>query len=60
MTPSDFLRSLESVLQYRRVSFSRAAANGFVESCWELIVDDPDVWDWSERFIEERAAEVPA
>lgn len=52
MTHTDFLRSLESVLQSRRVSFSRAAAIAFVESCWELIEDDPDVWYWSERFLE--------
>ena len=52
MTPADFLQSLESVLQSRRVSFSRAAAIAFVESCWELIEDDPDVWEWSNRFIE--------
>ena len=44
MTPADFLQALESVLQHRRVSFSRAAAIAFVESCWELIADDPDVW----------------
>jgi hypothetical protein len=42
MTPSDFLTQLESILQHRRVSFSRAAAIAFVESCWELIEDDPD------------------
>jgi hypothetical protein len=47
MTPTDFLASLESVLQSRRVRFERAAAIAFVESCWELIVDDPDVWYWS-------------
>ncbi len=58
MTPSDFLQSLESVLQSRRIAFSRAAAIAFVESCWELIADDPDVWYWSERFIEAGAVEV--
>jgi hypothetical protein len=59
MTPSDFLHSLESVLQHRRVRFDRAAAIAFVESCWELIADDPDVWYWSERFVEAGAVEVP-
>ena len=59
MTPTDFLQSLESVLQHRRVAFSRAAAIAFVESCWELIADDPDVWYWTERFIEASAVEVP-
>jgi len=59
MTPSDFLTSLESVLQHRRVAFSRADAIAFVESCWELIADDPDVWEWSERFIEAGAVEAP-
>lgn len=58
MTPSDFLQSLESVLQHRRVAFSRAAAIAFVESCWELIADEPDVWYWSERSIEAGAVEV--
>ncbi len=52
MTPADFLHSLESVLQHRRVEFSRAAAIAFVESCWDLIDDNPDPWYWSERFIE--------
>jgi len=60
MTPNDFLHSLESVLQNRRVSFSRAAEIAFVESCWELIADDPDVWYWAERFIEAGAVEAPA
>jgi hypothetical protein len=59
MTPADFLHSLESVLQHRRVAFSRAAAIAFVESCWERIADDPDVWECSERFIEAGAVEVP-
>lgn len=52
MTPADFLHSLESVLQYRSTVFSRAAAITFVESCWELIADEPDVWFWAERFVE--------
>jgi hypothetical protein len=30
--------------------FSRAAAIAFVESCWKLIADDPDVWYWRERL----------
>jgi hypothetical protein len=58
MTPTDFLQSLESVLQHRRVAFSRAAAIAFVESCWQLIEDDPDVWFWSERFIGVGAVEA--
>jgi len=60
LTPADFLHSLESVLQHRRVAFSRAAAIVFVESCWELIADNPDVWYWSERFIETGAVETLA
>jgi hypothetical protein len=60
MTPTDFLASLESALQHRRVAFSRAAAIVFVESCWELIADNPDVWYWSERFIEAAGVEAPA
>jgi hypothetical protein len=60
MMPADFLQLLESVLQYRRVAFSRTAAIAFVESCWELIADVPDVWYWSERFQECGAFEVPA
>ena len=57
MTPTDFLHSLESVLQHRPVAFSRAAAIAYVESCWELIADDPDVWTWSDRFMECSTAE---
>jgi hypothetical protein len=60
MTPNEFLASIESVLQHRRVAFSRVAAIAFVESCWELIAGDPDVWYWSERFVEAGAVEVPA
>jgi hypothetical protein len=52
MKPTDFLHSLESVLQHRRIAFSRGTAIAFVESCWELIDDDPDVWAWSDRFCE--------
>ena len=48
MTPANFLHSLESVLQHRRVSFSRADAIAFFENCWGLIADDPDVWFWLE------------
>ena len=59
MTPAHFLHSLESVLQSRRVAFSRAAAIAFVESCWELIEDEPDVWEWSNRFIEAGGVETP-
>ena len=56
MQPTDFLPLLESTLRQRRLPFSRAAAIAFVESCWELIDDDPDVWFWSERFVETGAA----
>jgi hypothetical protein len=56
MTPADFLHILEEVLRQRRLPFSRAAAITFVESCWELIDDDPDVWYWSERFVEAQGA----
>jgi hypothetical protein len=52
MTPADFLQLLETVLRQRRVPFSRAAAIAFVESCWELIDDNPDPWFWSDRFLE--------
>jgi hypothetical protein len=52
MTPTDFLNALEQVLRQRRLPFSRAAAIAFVESCWELIDDEPDVWFWSDRFVE--------
>jgi hypothetical protein len=44
MTPTDFLQLLETVLRQRRVPLSRAAAIAFVESCWELIDDNPDPW----------------
>jgi hypothetical protein len=56
MTPTDFLHSLEEVLRQRRLPFSRAAAIAFVESCWELIDDGPDVWFWSERFVDANGA----
>jgi hypothetical protein len=37
-----------------------SAAITFVESWWELIQDDPDVWYWSERFVEAGGVVVPA
>jgi hypothetical protein len=43
MTPTDYLAMLESTLQHCRIAFSRTAAIAFVECCWELIDDDPDV-----------------
>lgn len=59
MTPSDFLAQLESVLQHRRIAFSRAALLAFVEAAWPLIEDNPDPWFWSDRFIEAGDAELP-
>lgn len=56
MTPDAFLHLLEDVLRMRRLSFSRAAAIAFVESCWELIADHPDPWFWSDRFQETHGA----
>jgi hypothetical protein len=60
MTPAEFLQPIEEVLRQRRVSFSRAAAIVFVESCWPLIEDDPDPWRWPECFIEAVASAVEA
>jgi hypothetical protein len=60
MTPADFLNALEQVLRQRRLPFSRAGAITFVESCWELIDDDPDVWAWSDRFAECQGGASPA
>jgi hypothetical protein len=59
MTLADFLQSLESVLQHRWLALSRAAAIAFVESCWELIADEPDPWTWSARFVEAGGVEAP-
>ena len=56
MTPTDFLHLLEDVLRQRRLPFSRGAAIAFVESCWELIDDNPDAWYWSERICETNGA----
>ncbi len=50
--PGQFLQPLESVLQHRSASFARSAAIAFIDSCWELIAYDSDVWYWSERFVE--------
>ncbi|HTU18972.1 MAG TPA: hypothetical protein VMG10_13005 [Gemmataceae bacterium] len=60
MTPTDFLQLLDSILRQRRVAFSRAAAIVFVESCWELIDDNPDGWFWADRFVEAAAVEMMA
>ena len=58
MTPADFLQALERILQHRRIALSRAATIAFVESCWELIADDPDVERWADLFIKAGAVEV--
>lgn len=52
MNQQDFLSSLESALQLRNVSFSRAALQSFVADAWVLIVDNPDVEFWAGEFIE--------
>jgi hypothetical protein len=59
-TPADFVRSLESALQPRRVLFSRAALIAFVESTWSWIEDDPDVEYWCERFLDGMDRLAPA
>jgi len=38
------------------VSFSRVAAFAFLESSWQLIHDEPDVWHWSDQFVEAQGA----
>jgi hypothetical protein len=60
MSPADFLHSLEEVLRQCRLPFSRAAAIAFVESCWELIEDNSDVWYWRGRFSECQGIASPA
>jgi hypothetical protein len=51
----------DDVHQHRRVVFSGAAAAvAFIQSCWEPIADDPDLWYWSEHFVEGGTFEVPA
>jgi hypothetical protein len=52
MTPAELLNALEQVLRQRRLPFSRTAAIAFVESCWDLIEDNPHAWFWSDRFAE--------
>lgn len=52
MTHADFLTALEHQLQLRGIAFSRAALVVFVESCWPLIEDDPNVEFWSQEFVE--------
>jgi hypothetical protein len=52
MTPTDFLRLLESTLQPRHIEYSRAALMAFVQSAWPWIEDVPDPDFWCERFLE--------
>jgi hypothetical protein len=59
-TPVEFVAMLEAQLRCRRVPFSRGALQGFVESAWELIGDNPDPEYWRARFLElGPAVEVP-
>jgi len=60
MMQPDFLRLLESSLQFRHVPFSRAALIAFVESAWPWIEDEPDVTYWCERFLEAGDVMTPA
>lgn len=58
MTQHEFFQSLESILRKRRIGFCRGAAIVFVQSCWGLIEDNPDLHYWADRFIEANLIEV--
>jgi hypothetical protein len=60
MNPADFLASMETVLRARRVEFSRAALQCFVDSVWELVDDRPDPEFWADRFLEGADLMAPA
>jgi hypothetical protein len=60
MTPTDFLRLLETALRGRHVSYCPAVLLAFVESAWPLIEDDPDPFYWCERFLEGMDVLTPA
>jgi hypothetical protein len=60
MNPADFLRLLESQLQPRRVPFSRAALQAFVDACWTWMEDEPDVELWAAKFLATGDVMAPA
>ena len=52
MTLTDFAAALEAAFQLRGHAFRRGHLLSYVEACWPLIVANPELGYWSERFLE--------
>ncbi len=50
MNRDTFTEMLERELQLQHRPFSRADVIRFVEDCWSMIEDAPDVARWAEEF----------
>jgi hypothetical protein len=54
MTSDEFLRAVEQDLRSRGAPFDPRELTAYIEGCWPLIEDNPDVVYWAERFLEAR------
>jgi hypothetical protein len=55
-TVQDFITALARHLRTHAIPFTRGDLIAFVESCWVLIDDNPDLAHWCQQFRERLAA----
>jgi hypothetical protein len=55
-TPDEFTKALARYLRTHAIPFTRGDLIAFVESCWVLIDDNPDLAYWCQAFRERLAA----
>jgi hypothetical protein len=56
MTPAEFTKSLERHLRTHGIPFARGDLIAFIEACWPLVEDRPEIAYWCERYRERLAA----
>jgi hypothetical protein len=54
MTRDEFLLAVEQDLRSRGAPFEPRDLIAYVEGCWPLMQDNPDVPYWADRFLEAR------
>jgi hypothetical protein len=52
VTRDEFTQALEQDLRSRGAPFDPGRLTVYVETCWPLIQDNPDVGYWADRFLE--------
>ncbi len=58
MTRDEFLSALRIDLRLHGVPFDPVDLRAWLDACWPLIAEEPDVLRWSEAY-QEQLAEVP-